>query len=96
MIGLGLSFKNSVLDLERKLWPSAYLWLDWIQKKTIFLGFYLDLDWTSLQKFRIRTGFGQSYWKRSAAVFRWKDVSCSFSGLHLALDFTFRNFLGCG
>jgi len=27
MVGLGLSFKNSGLYLERKMWQSAHLWL---------------------------------------------------------------------
>jgi len=26
MVGLGLSFKNSGLDLDRKIWQSAHLW----------------------------------------------------------------------
>jgi len=26
MVGLGLSFRNSGLDLDRKIWQSARLW----------------------------------------------------------------------
>jgi len=26
MVGLGLSFKKSGLDLDRKIWQSAHLW----------------------------------------------------------------------
>jgi len=26
MVGLGISFKNSGLDLDRKIWQSVHLW----------------------------------------------------------------------
>jgi len=37
VIGLGLSFENSGLDLDRKIWHSAHLWYKALWKYTKFL-----------------------------------------------------------
>jgi len=40
MVGLGLSFKNSGLDLDRKIWQSAHLWSKRHYGRTVYTTFF--------------------------------------------------------
>jgi len=54
MVGLGLSFQNSGLDLDRKIWQSAHLWSrsheckPW-RHKPIWREWLLPSSWFSLR-----------------------------------------------
>jgi len=83
---------NSQWTTRKVMWQR---WaLDWIRTITNCFGFGLDPDWASLQYFRIRTGFGLSYWNRIAAFLFVKSCLLFIFRTSFDLNLTFKRSFG--
>ena len=88
------SCSSLLLVLARdQRWALDWTWIGWIRTMPIFVEAGLDPDCKFLHKFRIRTGFGLSKWKRIA----WYLLLKSWNLLIFwTWTFNFKKSLDCG